>query len=64
MAVVNRREVVFWELLSFEGTQNWRDYVNISSSRWCYLFKRSGRLGLVLNRLRKIKAKDSGGARS
>jgi len=33
MAVVSRREPVFWELLPLEGTQNWRNYVNISSSR-------------------------------
>ena len=24
---------MFWELLPFEGTQNWRSYVNISTSR-------------------------------
>ena len=24
---------MFWELLPLEGTQNWRNYVNISSSR-------------------------------
>ena len=33
MTVVSRREPVFWELLPLEGTQNWRNYVNISSSR-------------------------------
>ena len=33
MAVVSQREPVFWELLPFEGTQNWRNYVNISTSR-------------------------------
>ena len=33
MAVVNRREQLFWERLPLEGTQNWRNYVNISSSR-------------------------------
>ena len=33
MAVVSRREPVFWELLPLEGTQNWRKYVNISTSR-------------------------------
>jgi hypothetical protein len=33
MTVVNRREQLFWELLPFEGTRNWRNYVNISSSR-------------------------------
>ena len=33
MAVVNRREQLFWELLPLEGTQNWRNYVNISTSR-------------------------------
>ena len=32
MAVVSRREQVFWELLPHEGTQNWRNYVNISTS--------------------------------
>ena len=31
--MVSRREPVFWELLPLEGTQNWRNYVNISSSR-------------------------------
>ena len=31
-AVVSRREPVFWELLPLEGTQNWRNYVNISIS--------------------------------
>ena len=25
---------MFWELLPLEGTQNWRNYVNISTSRW------------------------------
>ena len=33
MAVVSRREPVFWELLPLEWSQNWRNYVNISSSR-------------------------------
>ena len=33
MAVVSRREPVFWELLPLEGTENWRNYVNISTSR-------------------------------
>ena len=33
MAVVSRREPVFWELLPLQGMQNWRNYVNISSSR-------------------------------
>ena len=33
MAVVSRREPVFWELLPLEGTQNCRNYVNISSNR-------------------------------
>ena len=33
MAVVSRSEPIFWELLPLEGTQNWRNYVNISSSR-------------------------------
>ena len=32
MTVVSRREPVFWELLPLEGTQNWRNYVNISTS--------------------------------
>ena len=31
MAVVNRREPVFWELLPLEGMQNWRNYINIST---------------------------------
>ena len=33
IAVVSRRKSVFWELLPLQGTQNWRNYVNISSSR-------------------------------
>ena len=33
MAVVSRKELGFWELLPLEGTQNWRNYVNISTSR-------------------------------
>ncbi|KAG2584290.1 hypothetical protein PVAP13_6KG291406 [Panicum virgatum] len=33
MTVVSRREPIFWELLPLEGTQNWRNYVNISSCR-------------------------------
>ena len=32
-AVVGRREPVFWELLPLEGMQNWRNYVNISTSQ-------------------------------
>ena len=31
MAVVSRREPVFWELLPLEVMQNWRNYVNISA---------------------------------
>ena len=33
MTVVSRREPVFWELLPLEGMQNWKNYVNISTSR-------------------------------
>jgi len=33
MAVVSRRELVFWEILPLEVTENWRNYVNISTSR-------------------------------
>ena len=33
MAVVNRREPIFWELLPLQGTQNWRNYVNLTTSR-------------------------------
>src|SRR6185436_5513409 len=33
MAVVSRREPIFWQLLPLEVMQNWRNYVNISSSR-------------------------------
>jgi len=31
MAVINRTEVLFWELMPLEGTHNWRDYVNIAT---------------------------------
>jgi len=33
MAVINRSEVLFWELMPLEGTHNWRDYVNIATHR-------------------------------
>ena len=31
MVVINRTEVVFQELMPLEGTNNWRDYVNIAT---------------------------------
>ena len=33
MAVLNRSEVLFWELMPLEGTQNWRRYVTIATEQ-------------------------------
>ena len=54
MAVVCRRKPVFWELLLLEGTQNWRNYVNISTSRWLPL-------ALFVQAFEKVRFSTEGG---